>query len=169
LNNGYIRIPPGVYLGSQFTITVWIKLKLKRHFSRIIEFGNGPYSDNIELSFRETTSYVHLKTYFQNETKGFLDSSSALNLNEWTHVAACLCSGTAKLYFNGILVASGTQYSPRNFIRKHNFIGKGSFEGDENANAIFDDIKIFDECLNDYEIKEDADKSKILLKLLYFH
>ena len=38
----------------------------------------------------------------------FLDSSSALNLNEWTHVAACLCGGTAKLYFNGILVASGT-------------------------------------------------------------
>ncbi len=158
LNDGFVKIPAGVYFRGDFTITAWVKLRERRHFARILEFGNGPYSDNIELSFKETTSYVHLKTWFQTNTKGFLDSSSPLNLDEWTHVAACFCGGLARLYYNGVLVASGTQYSPRNIIRNNNFIGKGSFDGDQNANAIFDDIKIFDECLNDYEIRDEVNK-----------
>jgi len=80
-------------------------------------------------------------------------------------VAASLCGGLACLYYNGILVASGTQYSPRSIVRSNNFIGKGSFEGDQNANALFDDIKIYDECLNDFKIKDEVNKRIININI----
>jgi len=157
LNKGYIRIPSGVYFSGDFTITVWIKLQTARHFARIVEFGNGAYADNIELSLKEATNYIHMKTWFKANTKGFLDSSTPLNLEQWTHVAAVLNGGKAKLYFNGIQVATGSQYLPRNVTRSNNFIGKGNFPGDECADATYDEIKVFDKALDEYEIKDEAD------------
>lgn len=160
LNDGYIKVPSGVYFSGDFTITSWVKVNSARHFARILEFGNGAYSDNVELSFKYTSYYIHVKTWFLSDTKGFLESSSPLKPNEWTHVTAVLSGGIAKLYYNAILVASGSQFSPRDVIRKSNYIGRGTFPGDQNADAIYDEIKIFDHALNEYQIKEDAGISK---------
>ena len=104
-----------------------------------------------------------MKTWFKTNTKGFLDSGTPLKINHWTHVSAVLKGGTAKLYFNGIQVAAGSQHSPRNVSRNINFIGKGNFPGDESADAIYDEIKIFNRPLDEYEIKDDAeiDKGKV--------
>lgn len=156
LNDGFIKVPSGVYFTGDFTISAWIKVNSARHFARILEFGNGAYSDNIELSLKDTTYYVHLKTWFMSETKGFLDASSPLKPNEWTHVAAVLSGGIAKLYYNAVLVATGTQFSPRSVIRRSNYIGKGNFPGDQNADATYDEIKIFDNALSEREIREEA-------------
>jgi len=79
LKDCFVNIPEGVYFRGDFTIIAWVKLRERRHFLRILGFGNGPYSDNNELNFKET-SYVR-------NTRRFLDSSSSLNLDEWTHVA----------------------------------------------------------------------------------
>ena len=162
LRNGHLSIPM-VYLAGDFTITAWVKLKEARHFARIIEFGNGPYSDNIELSFTEKTNYIHLKTWFKTNSKGFLNTGTPLKLNHWTHISAVLNGGEAKLWFNAIQVAVGSQYSPRNVSRNINFIGKGNFPGDESADAVFDEIKVFNKSLDEYEIKDEVNTDKGML------
>ena len=68
-----------------------------------------------------------------------------------------LSGGAAKLYFNGIQVAIGSQYLPRNVTRNLNFIGKGNFAGDESVDASLDEIKVFDKALYEYSIKDEAD------------
>ena len=155
--NGYLQIPEGVYFAGDFTICAWVKLNKARHFARIIEFGNGAYADNVELSVYSSSNYIHMKTWFKTNTKGFLVSGTPLELNRWTHIASVLNGGKAKIYFNGVQVAEGSQYLPRNVSRNINSIGIGNFPGDESADAYYDEIKIFNRALDEYEINDEAD------------
>jgi len=157
LNYGSLRIPSGIYFAGDFTISAWVKLNKARHFARIIEFGNGAYADNVELSVYSSSSYIHMKTWFKTNTKGFLVSGTPLELNRWTHIASVLNGGKAKIYFNGVQVAEGSQYLPRNVSRNINSIGVGNFPGDESADAYYDEIKIFNRALDEYEIHDEAD------------
>lgn len=45
LKNGYLRFPPGVYFGGDFSISLWIKFKSIQPSTEIIDFGNGPGND----------------------------------------------------------------------------------------------------------------------------
>ena len=56
LNNGYLIAPSGTYFYGDFTLTVWIKLNSNKYQSRIIDFGNNDYSDNIEFAFFENSN-----------------------------------------------------------------------------------------------------------------
>ena len=35
LNNGYLKIPSGIYFSGDFTITAWVKSNKARHFARM--------------------------------------------------------------------------------------------------------------------------------------
>ena len=57
LNGGYTIIPSGVYFDSPaFSISVWVYPQQVGDWSRIIDFGNGPYSDNIQFALSSGNS-----------------------------------------------------------------------------------------------------------------
>jgi hypothetical protein len=94
-------------------------------------------------------------------------------LNEWTYVAFIVKDTSASIYINGNLIASGYNQKPlssitrtNNYIgsitRTNNYIGSSMsmlnayaiFDNKEvQANAIFDDIKIFKGAMNALQIK----------------
>jgi hypothetical protein len=72
-----------------------------------------------------------------------------IKLNNWYHVATVLDQKILYVYVNGVLAHNGTGHLLQSLERSHNFISK-------NADAIFDELKIYkgvmtaDQIFNDY-------------------
>ena len=91
---------------------------------------------------------------FDNITSGF-NSVSNLTLNKWQHLGFVLSYPNTYIYIDGIRTGSATTTKyPKKIVRNKNYIGKSSW-ADPNANAVFDDIKIFNRDLSEQEIKSD--------------
>jgi hypothetical protein len=158
LNSGYCTVPPGVYFNGSFTITAWVKKVQTTNQNRLLDFGNG----RIENVIFSITSSTNSKPYLAiGQTIGWsgpLASSSALGSGVWTHLASVFNGSNAYIYLNGTLTMSesGITVHPDNIVRQDCFIGRSSwYPGDQDANAYFDDIKIYNRALSSQEIVQD--------------
>jgi hypothetical protein len=152
LNKGYLKVPSGVYFsGSYATLTVWIYLKSYQFQSRIFDFGNGPDSDNVGLSMFDTSSQMF------GFTVSYFTTQPIINLNQWYFVAFVFSGTTSYIYVNGSQIANGTLQAPNNTIRTSNYIGKSNWKTDSNADAIYDDMKIYQGALSSVAIMNEYD------------
>jgi len=139
-SKGYLQVPPGVYFSGDFTVTAWINLRSYQSRSRIIDFGNGPNVDSIVFYFKNPK----LMAYFRSRS---IESSASIELNQWYHVAFVLSGTNGKIYVDGNSTADGTLYVPTNVIRNYNYIGKSNWP-EPNLDAVYDDLKIYNEALS---------------------
>jgi hypothetical protein len=154
-NVGYGTVPPGVYFDptSGFTIMLWIKLlSTITSYTRIIDFGNDFRRDNIIYFFGDN----NLPAIYSFNGMAYirLDSTHSVPINQWTHVSTTYNMGVLKIYTNGIETGSlsGTSYNP-NIMRTKNFVGRSNwYPTDQDVNATFDELKIFNRPLSSNEI-----------------
>jgi hypothetical protein len=144
----YASAPPAVYFSGDFTIECWVYPKSFPNWARIIDFGNGAGSNNVLLAYTYGGSgapglYVEGTQFQANQT---------LPLNQWSHIAATLSGNTATIYINGISAGTATFPKPVNIIRNNCFIGKSNW-GDPDANAIFDELRIWNTARTQAEIQ----------------
>jgi hypothetical protein len=146
-NDDYVSVQPGVYFSGDFTIECWVYPKNFANWARIIDFGNGAGNHNVLLSYTYGTSgapgfYVEGSQFQANQT---------IPLNQWTHIAATLSGSTATIYINGVAAGTATFPQPVNVIRNNCYIGKSNW-GDPNANAVFDELRIWNTVKTPAEI-----------------
>ena len=98
-----------------------------------------------------------------------MDSSTALDLDTWNHIAATLNGSTGTLYINGEVVGSNTSmHIPEEVMRDIAYIGRSNWSNDAYANADFDDIRIWNTALSQTDIQAnmynrlDGDKANLL-------
>lgn len=146
----YANLPPGVYFNGNFTIECWVKPTSHTNWSRIIDFGNGAGSNNVLLA----------TSYGTSGQPGFyvggaqFAASSAIPLNQWTHIAATLSGTTATIYINGVASGTANFPVPANIVRSYNYIGKSNWGwGDPAPNASFDDLRIWNVAKTQSEIQ----------------
>ena len=152
-NRGYLQVPTGVYFSGDFTLTAWIYLKSYQYYSRIIDFGNGQASANIIFSMFTNSLTLFGKIYNYSDTSLVLSTSPIINLNQWYFISFVLSGTTGYIYVNGSQVATKTLLLvPNNITRTSNYIGKSNFENISNADAIYDEIKIYNRALTSIEI-----------------
>jgi len=150
-NQGYLQVPPGVYFSGDFTLTAWIYLKSYQLNSRIFDFGNGPESENIGLAMAGKTSSMYGIDIKDNYELNIL-TPSMINLNQWYFISFVLSGTTGYIYVNGNQVVTGPLHIPTNIIRTNNYIGKSNWASDSNADAIYDEIKIYNQALTSIQI-----------------
>lgn len=158
LRHGYLKAPIAVYFHNEFTITLWFKLNSIGNYARIIDFGNGPNSDNIFLTCCFGNS-SHIGFFIFNKNNfTFVKSLSRLKLHKWTHLTFVFNKTIAKIYINGRLDAvNSNMISPRNIIRNLNYFGKSNWIADSNADSFLSQVKIFNKALSDKSISKDCD------------
>jgi hypothetical protein len=145
--NGFLQVPEGVYFSGDFTVTAWIYLKSFKMWQRIIDFGNGELNENVLLAMIRTTSKIHASVYEFSSCKG-LDISDIIELNKWYFISLVLNGKKGYIYVDGNLFASGPLLRPNDVLRKNNYIGKSNWPSDSNADAIYDEIKIYKGALS---------------------
>jgi hypothetical protein len=168
-NSGFLNIPSGVYFTGDFTISAWIQIKSRKRYARIVEFGNGAFSDNsIYFGCLDLTSQLYLGIRLNSNTSNLTTPvTSVIELNTWYHVAAVVQVANAYIYVNAIQVANGLIYSPRAILRKENYIGRTSYRSyynadtDHDTDAIYDDIKLFRGALQSTDIMNEYSSTYI--------
>ena len=111
-------------LGSQLTISAWIKTDHQTGPVMLVQQGRSPNDANTEYMFRITGSgqlnfydYDFGWCYSQADT-----SESAVNSGQWTHICFVKDGTTGRYYINGILdkivtASKDGTYSSNDFVK----------------------------------------------------
>lgn len=149
----FISLPNGVYFSNNFTVEAWVYEYSYADWSRLLDFGNGAGSDNVVIPLSTGSSGQVSLHVFQGGSAQFIQASTAIPLEQWTHIACVLNNGTATIYYNGVSVATGPVHAPLNIIRTANFIGKSNW-ADYLANAVMDEVRIWNVARTEQQIRE---------------
>ena len=83
--NQYVSVPNGVWLSNQFTVECWVYPRNFGSWSRVMEFGDGPNTNNVLCAL--TLGMTGLPVFqFYNDSQssiGLVTSSAPLPLNTW--------------------------------------------------------------------------------------
>lgn len=162
-NNGYVQIPGGVWFNGNFTVEGWVFVRSYKNWSRLIDFSDGPNTNNVYLALSGGTGgFPYMGVFTNNNGSPIISSASTqLPTNQWAHLAATLNGTTGTIYINGVNVGTGTLNVPPNVIRTNNYIGRSAYWaiGDQDADALFDEVRIWNVARTQSQIQADMRRS----------
>ncbi len=139
----YIQLEDATYFNGDFSIETWVNKKENTHWSRLIDFGNGPAMDNVIVALSQATSgKMNVTVYNGGTSKGFT-TDEAVPLNGWNHIAVTMWNNIGRLYVNGEVLKMGLLQEPKDTVRDHCYIGRSNWPNDAFASAILDELRIF--------------------------
>ena len=164
LTNGYYQVPTGIYFsGKQFSVLAWVKMKSVKIGARLIDFGNPNQNYLISISlFQQNNNNPYL---FIRNVPGDINglSTKPFELNKWQHIACVFSFPYYSFYMDGIdttppgSTITYQSYDINAVQRSSNFIGRSNWHDvgtDQDADADFDDLKIFNRALSQQEIQK---------------
>ncbi|WP_026098086.1 LamG domain-containing protein [Kamptonema formosum] len=156
----YVTLPEvNVNFSAGFTIEAWVWYDAFRHWSRVIDLGNGAQSDNIVLANSATTAKFDLSIYKGNAGQDFTSPSAVLELGKWMHLAGTLDpAGNAVLYKNGQPIATSKLQVPNNINRTKNYIGKSNWGSDQDFKGKMAEVRVWNRVRTQAEIQADMSK-----------
>lgn len=157
LTDNYLVAPAGVYFNGDYTISAWVKVGSVKNWARVIDFGNGPNSNNVILGASKTTSGNPFTTVYRGAIiTEDIGGSQKLPLNEWVYLVATLQGETATLYLNGNSIASARSQIPLGIVRYNNYIGKSNWASDQQPEMSIKSLKIYNRALSPEEVKQNT-------------
>lgn len=149
-------MPTGVYISdADFTTSAWVRVFTVQQHSKIMDLGNPGPNDVFEFSLARSLLGNPYIAYNANGGVCECISSVVLALGDWHYLAAVLKGSNMSLYLDGILVGSvicPSQYLPTNVIRTKCFVGGSNWPSEPDADADFDELKIYNRALKYDEI-----------------
>ncbi|HRI63166.1 MAG TPA: hypothetical protein PK156_02985 [Polyangium sp.] len=135
------------------SIETWVFYDRYNNVSRILDFGAGTAADNFLLWNVSTSSTLRFSV-FRGNVERSLDASSILETGKWIHLAATVDSaGNAKIYKNGVQVASGLLHAPANVSRTKNYFGRSNWAGDGYFSGRMAEVRIWSRVRTQAEIQ----------------
>ena len=142
--NDHLVLPPATWFSNDLTIEAWVFQRKQDHWSRLLDFGNGPDSNNVLFALSNDTNGIACFQTFSNATRTTLALSKPLPTNQWVHLAVTLQGATGTLYTNGVPAATNTaMIRPPAVTRRTNYVARSNWSTDAYANAVFDELRIW--------------------------
>ena len=147
----YISVPAGFSDFSKgCTISLWTHPTAVQSWARFIDFGNGSAADNIWFGRNSSTSNLTFECW----NNGTVTATNAIELDQWQmFTVAVSSSGSAKIYKNGQIIASGS-CTVTSISRNNNYIGKSNWSGDDYYEGAMDEIRIYNYELTSTEVMQ---------------
>ncbi|MDB9324057.1 hypothetical protein PN483_16560 [Nodularia spumigena CS-591/04] len=155
--NDHITLPEMNLNYSQgFSLEAWVRYNDLKHWSRIIDFGNGSGADNILLANSAETNTLVFAVYRGSSIQS-IEIADSLMCREWTHLAVTVdASGNAKVYKDGQLLRCsppGVFHLPNHVNRKNNYIGRSNWSLDSYLDGQISDLRIWNVARTVKEIR----------------
>jgi hypothetical protein len=149
----YVEVPNSPSLNPTVAITImaWIKPFALASAQGIVDKGDGTTGYRFIVS---DTNPNRLKLISRYLFANGIESSDVLVNNTWQHIAGVISGTSAYIYYNGILVGSGTvpslQTTSINLI-----IGKKAYVGSVVIpfKGLIDEVRIYNRALSEEEIR----------------
>ena len=161
----YLKLTnPIVSNNSGISFAFWIKLPANASGNnQVIHIGNGAGWNNNRCTcfIRSGTSQLVFTCGDGTDNSSTHSTqynciSSAITLNQWTHVVCSYIAGLMKIYINGIENKNYTTTIAPN-VTNIEFIGIGAApNAGEPCTCYLNDVRIYDHALSDKEVKEIA-------------
>ncbi len=157
VNSQYMSINPFTTGTTGLTFATWWKSDSTGSPVRIMDFGNGPLSDKIELIHNPLDRTIVAQLIQNSEQKTtFVAPFYFDTKNAWNHVAWLLDpsgTGTWAILINGIYIAQKYQaLFPRSVLRSNNFLGKNDRADGAYFNETIKDFRMYNRMLTPSEI-----------------
>jgi M6 family metalloprotease-like protein len=149
----YVSLAPQDKKNNGLTIALWAYPTAIQNWARFVDFGNGPYSDNIILSRFQTSNNLVLEIYNGDTSGGTVHAQGAIELNKWQYFTATVTdTGAVSLYKDGQLVSEGSTSVPAQVFRKNLYLGRSNWSADSFYKGAMDDVRVFNYPLTGDEI-----------------
>lgn len=164
----YVKLANNLTAGltGDFTISVDVNPASETWWTRVFDLakGNATSSDfkNIFLSNNAWTP--KFDTNAGNTIQTTTDEKEDyFKLSEWNHAAIVRSGNTAKMYINGELRATNTNFTldlDYTGVSDCNYLGKSAYSADAYYDGMIDNFQIYDSALTEAEIDVLSDKTK---------
>jgi CSLREA domain-containing protein len=147
----YLQLPP-FELGGPVSVAVWVYARdVHANFADIIDFINGNFDTEIELSWHDITGRMEWEIS-QNGDFHSIITDQAFPENQWVQVVAVVDgNGNGYIYWDGLLVKSGLLPAPLNVTRFNQYIGTSVWDY-PSFNGMMDELMIFNRALSGEEV-----------------
>ena len=155
--NDYVDLgnPPALQITGGMTLSAWVNPKSTLYNGRIISKGSGPGLRGWSLNVENYNVFEFSVAANTNDAATWVDSTTQVPLNTWTHVVGVFQPGAAlRIYVNGVLSGSRTtavpitQFNPPVNVRIGGRTDGYSFDG------IIDEVRVYDRALTAVEIQQ---------------
>jgi len=153
----FVMAPPDVYFHGNLTFETWFNKRNNNKWSRVFDFGNGPNQSNFIVTFSNNTSgklSVHVNN--ENGVSKYIITPDPVPLNEWTHFAVTMTHNRiAWVYLNGDSLFVNVLQDPDSVVRNINYIGRSNWTSDRYADAMIDELRIYNGTRTPAQIRHD--------------
>lgn len=149
--SSYVRFGQSLFTTVEaFTISLWIKTTGRGTWLTKIA---SPYSNNGYILFRNLVGQTHFRVASGSTTTTGIDFATTIWNGEWRHIVATYSSDGMKLYVDGVLDNSSSEYIGTLNIASSAYwnIGRDSRAQDP-INAEIDNLRIYDYELTPAEV-----------------
>ncbi|MDB6070208.1 MAG: hypothetical protein JWL81_1379 [Verrucomicrobiales bacterium] len=149
--DSYVQLPPRLGDSTDFTFAAWVFWNGGANWQRIVDLGDGTQK---HLFLTPKSGSGNLRFTIKNGGgEQQLNSTAALPVGVWTHVAVTLSGDTGKLFVNGAVVNTSTSITinPGDLGTRLNYLGKSQF-ADPLFSGILEDVRIHNTALTDAQV-----------------
>lgn len=144
------------FIGGPTTVDAWIyDSDIYADSARIIEFGNGENSDNVLFSHYGSTGRLAIEAYDGSTSGGAIYTTDTIPPDRWVHVTGVFDGENSRIYWDGVLKASGTTADVNYVGRTDGLIGKSLYAADDYFSGRIDELKVFPYALSESDVKSE--------------
>lgn len=154
-STGYISCATANYFtGGDISVEGWILQLVRQPWARLLDFGNGPASDNIFV----TTSAGNndgptMFGVYQGATASQWGTPGLEALGQWYHFVGVLSGTDQVMYVNGVAVVTNTgSVVDNNVSRADNYIGHSNWAGDSYYNGYLAEVAVYNKALTAQQV-----------------
>ena len=150
-----VNLPTSVWMGGDLTMEGWVYLRKHQPWAALLELGKGAIGSRIALvlSYNDNSGRAALIGTENGATMTCV-ASRGLSLNRWTHVAATIEKGRARIYYDGELVADGSVTLPLSVERSVNTIGKSSLDPAGFVDGVIDEVRLWSVARSEDDLRK---------------
>ena len=145
---------PSKHLNNQITYFDNIKRELEARKTKV---ANTLYRNKLK-EHQTKMNYVNelhrIRSILSLNDKPLIAADVELKLNEWIHLSLVSNNNSLRLYLNNSLKAETFFEMFRNEYFDSNYIGKQNDNNLMEYTIVYDEIKIFERSLNEYELRK---------------
>ncbi|MBN1811066.1 MAG: hypothetical protein JXA14_04445 [Anaerolineae bacterium] len=149
----YVLVSPFT-VGGAVSVEAWVYSRnVYAYYARVIDFGNGPSSDNIILGWEGSSGRMDWEASRDFADSGFT-TDEVFPQDQWVHIVAVNDgNGTGHIYWNGVLKKSGSIYAPREVSRNMQYIARSNWGIDAYFDGLIDELAFYDRALSAEEVE----------------